>query len=79
MARSPDRPSEAFALDFPDYAQEFLRRNPEYCTQFSKMQSKGMGEGPLSSAQQRMAKPWGLVFPVRPLPHGNATASAVER
>lgn len=56
-------------LDFPGFAQEFLRRNPVYRAQYHKVMS-----GKHARAQQEqedMARRWGLSFSVFALPSGN--------
>jgi Family of unknown function (DUF6499) len=50
-------------LDFADFAQEFLRRNPQYRRQYRQI----IEDGVLDTAADRcaaMANSWGLHFPV---------------
>ncbi|SNT09399.1 transcriptional regulator domain-containing protein [Sphingopyxis indica] len=49
-------------LDFPDFAQEFLRRNLEYCRDYKNVMSDPEGD---PKAQEVMARRWGLCFPGR--------------
>lgn len=49
-------------LDFPGFAQEFLRRNPAYVGDYDKMMS-GARRGD-AAAREVMARRWGLCFPM---------------
>ena len=49
-------------LDFPGYAQEFLRRSPDYRRDYDSVMSDRHA-GP--AAQEGMARRWGLCFPGR--------------
>jgi len=49
-------------LDFPGYAQEFLRRSPNYRRDYQSVMS-GRNVDPAS--QEGMARRWGLCFPGR--------------
>lgn len=62
MARPSDQLDE---LDICDFAQEFLRRNRLYRKQYDVL-VHGSGIDTRSAAARRMARPWGLEFPVRP-------------
>lgn len=56
-------------LDFPGFAQEFLRRNPVYRAHYHRVMS-----GKHASSQQEqedMARRWGLSFSVFAIPSGN--------
>lgn len=49
-------------FDFPDYAQEFLRRNDKYRTEYGQLEVAGSSpEIAIRSAE--MARSWGLEFP----------------
>lgn len=61
-AHSSTRLSE---LDFAGFAQEFLRRNPEYIAQYWQM-TADVASGASLTAQEDMAQIWGLSFPVPP-------------
>ena len=52
-------------LDFAGFAQEFLRRNPEYIAQYRQMKAN-VATGASLTAQEDMARNWGLSFPVLP-------------
>ena len=54
---------KALPLDFPGFAQEFLRRNPAYRRDY-----KSAALDPLigPSAREGIARRWGLSFPRRP-------------
>ena len=49
-------------LDFPGFAQEFLRRGPEYRRDYESVMSDPEGD---PTAQEVMARRWGLCFPGR--------------
>lgn len=51
-------------LDFPGFAQEFLRRNPAYRADYRQI-SGATGWPGSSSDKEIMALRWGLSFPVR--------------
>lgn len=51
-------------LDFAGFAQEFLRRNPDYAADYAKMTERTERGAP-TSAREVMASRWGLGFPVR--------------
>lgn len=48
-------------LDFPGFAQEFLRRNPEYRKHFLDATQSGYRSS-TASVQEDMARNWGLSF-----------------
>jgi len=56
-------------LDFPGFAQEFLRRNPVYRVQYHKVMSGKHARAPQD--QEEMARRWGLSFSVFALPSGD--------
>jgi hypothetical protein len=56
-------------LDFPGFAQEFLRRNPVYRDQYHKVMS-GKHARP-QQEKEEMARRWGLSFSLFALPSGN--------
>lgn len=51
------------AHDFADFAQEFLRRNPDYRAQYARL-DEAASLTPGSSTCTGMARSWGLEFPV---------------
>ncbi|GLI98007.1 transcriptional regulator domain-containing protein [Sphingobium sp. BS19] len=51
-------------LDLPGFAQEFLRRNPRYRSDYRKVTRQSAREGG-THAREVMARPWGLSFPMR--------------
>jgi len=55
-------------LDFPGFAQEFLRRNPFYRRDYECAMSEPLGN---PAAQEVMAQRWGLRFPGRSVPARN--------
>ncbi|WPZ03279.1 DUF6499 domain-containing protein [Blastomonas marina] len=62
MARPFDSNDRTGALDYSDFAQEFLRRNAAYRQQYSRIASES-GFDPQSPACRQMARSWGLEFP----------------
>lgn len=50
-------------LDFPGFAQEFLRRNPSYRKQFRDL-NQLVDPDAVTVAEEDMARNWGLSFPV---------------
>lgn len=61
MIRRSDWASRFDGFDFSDFAQEFLRRNPDYRADFerSRRSFDGMAR---SVAARRRARSWGLEF-----------------
>lgn len=57
MVRSRERFARFAQHDFPDFAQEFLRRNVEYRAQHAQARQVNQPE--------QLARTWGLHFPVR--------------
>ncbi len=51
-------------LDKPGFAQEFLRRNPHYRSDYQHIMRSERGS---TSEQEVMARRWGLAFPLRAL------------
>jgi hypothetical protein len=62
MAKSAHRDDNSSPRDFADFAQEFLRRSPDYQRDYDQLVRQRVG-GLRSSAGRRMAMPWGLEFP----------------
>ncbi|HET6523158.1 transcriptional regulator domain-containing protein [Sphingopyxis sp.] len=52
----------ALRLDFPGYAQEFLRRSPHYRRSYDSVMSDRHAD---PASQEVMARRWGLCFPGR--------------
>lgn len=78
MARSLGSQSCVGDFDFSDFAQEFLRRNPAYRLQFAEVARFGSGLMQ-SPAHRRLAHPWGLEFPCRPVVPGQAGPGNLAR
>lgn len=57
-----DEGGSSARLDFPGFAQEFLRRNPEYRRDYESVMADPDGD---PTAQEVMARRWGLCFPGR--------------
>lgn len=55
------------SLDFPGYAQEFLRRSPEYVRDYEGVMSDRHAD---PASREVMARRWGLCFPGRSVPFG---------
>ena len=51
------------ALDYAEFAQEFLRRNPRYRAEFEVAMRAPPGPAG-DRVREEMARPWGLAFPV---------------
>lgn len=65
----PDATAETFAEhDYPDFAQEFLRRNPDYRRDYRRIMRR-MADGAMTprGASEAVSK-WGLVFRLQPGP-----------
>jgi hypothetical protein len=60
-------------LDFAGFAQEFLRRNPQYARDYRII------HGAPSNGQEVMARQWGLCFPVSTGSAARRCAGAVAR
>ncbi|WP_454885430.1 transcriptional regulator domain-containing protein [Sphingomonas oryzagri] len=52
-------------LDFAGFAQEFLRRNPDYRQDYQAI-TRNAGRSALTVEQEVMARRWGLCFSLRP-------------
>ena len=57
--------AERQALDFAGFAQEFLRRNPTYRSEYNAVMYGSEGDH-TTTVQEAMARSWGLDFPMRP-------------
>ncbi|MDB5575374.1 MAG: hypothetical protein JWR80_550 [Bradyrhizobium sp.] len=76
--RSP-RVAEDFAhLDYADFAQEFLRRNPEYCREYHELMARIAAGGVDAEAELAvLARRWGLSCPLYPRPPGRSSTGVV--
>lgn len=76
--RSPSSADDFAHLDLAGFAQEFLRRNPDYCREYHAL---ARARPPADLAQDAdmiaMARRWGLSFPVRARPPRRRRARAV--
>lgn len=61
---SDEKPSDGDRrlLDRPGFAQEFLRRNPRYRSDYQNVMRARRGS---AEEQEVMARRWGLAFPLR--------------
>ena len=66
----------ALRLDFPGYAQEFLRRSPDYRRDYSSVMSDREDD---PASQEGMARRWGLCFPGRSACFGARRAGLLGR
>lgn len=71
MVRRRDRAALYVQHDFPDFAQEFLRRNAEYRAQYATASREPDTE--------KLSRTWGLHFPVRPCWRPEEQASVLAR
>lgn len=72
--RSPITAAEFAELDYADFAQEFLRRNPQYCAEYHDLVRRIAVEDLHERAEMEvLARRWGLRFPLRPGPLCNAS------
>lgn len=63
--RSPTTAETFTDYEFPDFAQEFLRRNPDYQRHYRRIVRR-LSDGTLTPAGASEAvRPWGLVFRLR--------------
>ena len=70
--RSPAAAEHYAGHDLADFAQEFLRRNPDYQHDFAATEER-IAAQPSRADQERegLAGRWGLSFPLRPKPASN--------
>lgn len=66
----------ALRLDFPGYAQEFLRRSPDYRRDYRSAMSDRKAD---PASQEGMARRWGLCFPGRSACFGARRAGLLGR
>ena len=66
----------ALRLDFPGYAQEFLRRSPDYRRDYNNVMSDRQTH---PASQEGMARRWGLCFPGRSASFGTRRAGLLGR
>ncbi len=65
--RSPRTADDFADLDLAGFAQEFLRRNPDYCREYHRLERERTDDPGINEARMiAMAQRWGLSFPVRP-------------
>jgi hypothetical protein len=64
--RSPAAAQDFTQHDYPDFAQEFLRRNEDYRRDYRRV-SRRLADGRMTPAGASEAvRKWGLVFRLRP-------------
>lgn len=66
----------ALCLDLPGYAQEFLRRSPDYRRDYRSVMSDRKAD---PASQEGMARRWGLCFPGRSACFGARRAGLLGR
>lgn len=63
--RSPSISQEFVGHDNADFAQEFLRRNPDYRREFDEACARIRARGSnLDKEMEGLARRWGMTFPV---------------
>lgn len=64
--RSADYAERFKTHDHADFAQEFLRRNPDYAREYSQTEHRALAD-PAKAQEERegLARRWGLSFPMR--------------
>jgi hypothetical protein len=64
--RSADYAERFKTHDHADFAQEFLRRNPDYAREYSQAEQRAL-DNPAKAQEGRegLARRWGLSFPLR--------------
>ena len=68
--RTPCAAAELARLERPDFALEFLRRNPDYRTDHAATQMRiAAVPAEADAARAALARRWGLRFPGRSVPH----------
>lgn len=76
--RSPRSADDFADLDYADFAQEFLRRNPDYRRDYdATLTCIAAGDLDHEQAMAELAIRWGLSFPLRPRPHRHRGARPV--
>lgn len=74
--RSPACAEDYAKHDFADFAQEFLRRNPDYQSDYEEA-GRGPPKGDKTNDPDMIAKKWGLVFRRRSHPRASVRTSLV--
>ena len=66
MDRPFDSNDRTGAFDYSDFAQEFLRRNPDYAREYNQTEQRALAD-PAKAQKERegLARRWGLSFPLR--------------
>lgn len=63
--RSADYAERFKAHDHADFAQEFLRRNPDYVREFHQTEQKAAADPAMAQERREgLARRWGLSFPL---------------
>ncbi|GAA4772550.1 hypothetical protein GCM10023219_19620 [Stakelama sediminis] len=64
--RSADYAERFKTHDHADFAQEFLRRSPDYAREYAKTEQRAAAD-PAKAQEERegLARRWGLSFPLR--------------
>lgn len=76
--RSPHTDGDFANLDLAGFAQEFLRRNPDYCREYHALaRGRPLAELAADVAMLALARRWGLSFPLRARPARRRRARAV--
>lgn len=75
MIGSQTKQQQRPPLDFPGFAQEFLRRNPAYICDYDSVMTGARCDDP--AAREVMARRWGLCFPLPADPLGSRKPGAM--
>ena len=76
--RSPQTDDDFADLDLAGFAQEFLRRNPDYCREYHALaRGRPLASLAADDAMLALARRWGLSFPMRARPSRRRCASAL--
>ncbi|MEK6638786.1 MAG: DUF6499 domain-containing protein [Pseudomonadota bacterium] len=63
--RSPAGAQDYADYDWGDWAQEFVRRSPQYAREYQAVQATiAAGEGHERQEMEVLARRWGMIFPV---------------
>ncbi len=63
--RSVDYAERFKTHDHADFAQEFLRRNPDYVCEYTQAEQRAAADPAGQEEREGLARRWGLCFPLR--------------
>ena len=77
--RSPHTADDFANLDLAGFAQEFLRRNPDYCREYHALAHGRPAAGLTNDTEMiAFANRWGLSFPVHARPGGRRRSGSLD-